>query len=153
MIYNSIMKNNFKYEGSHKLDQQSLDLITKSFFDVFDNRANRQLNLDLLYQLCLFECKIIKTCDSTPVIYDLKSFIEPRKELLNDGSLQNFHEWEVSHQTHIYGRIAQRFSQYQKSGVLNGQDFNAKGTKSIQYVKVDSEWKISSVIWDDENAE
>ena len=93
---------------------------------------------------------IISNTNGKPDIYDLESFIAPRAIILNDGTLTNFREKEISHQTEIFGNIAHRFVLYEKSGQHNGVDFESKGLKTIQFVKVNDQWKMCSVAWSDE---
>ena len=69
---------------------------------------------------------------------------------MTNGSLTNFCEREISHSTELFGNIAQRFSLYEKTGERNGEHFETKGIKTIQFVKVNGKWKMSSVAWSDE---
>ena len=71
--------------------------------------------------------------------------------MLTNGTLVNFSEYEVSHKTEIYNTIAHRFCNYEKSGELNGQHFKSKGMKTLQFIKVANNWKLSSVAWCDES--
>ena len=80
----------------------------------------------------------------------LLEFIAPREKLLNSGSLVDFEEREIRETTRIFGDVAQRFSHYRKSGVLDGTPFETHGMKSLQFVRTQDGWRISSLIWDDE---
>jgi len=37
----------------------------------------------------------------------------------------------------------------EKSGILNGKKFTQRGHKLFQFIKIDQIWKISTVIWED----
>ena len=63
--------------------------------------------------------------------------------------LTNFRETELDEETKIAGHIAQRYSNYQKTGNLNGTDFAENGTKLFQFIKTINGWKISSLVWED----
>ena len=69
--------------------------------------------------------------------------------MLNDGTLTDFSENEISHKTEVFRNIAQRFCLYEKSGKLYGKFFKSEGMKTIQYIKIDTEWKMTSVAWSD----
>lgn len=56
-------------------------------------------------------------------IYNLQTFIEPRKKIFSDGTLTGFEEIETEEETKFMGNIAQRFSKYKKSGYQNGKYF------------------------------
>ncbi|WP_422359884.1 hypothetical protein [Reichenbachiella sp.] len=128
-----------------------LDRIVKEFFDLFTTKNNSKPKLDYIYELCIPQTTIIKNVNGLTEIYDLESFIIPRKKLLSDGTLIDFSECETQERTDIFGHIAQRFSMYEKTGTLNGKTFSAQGLKTFQFIKMKGEWKISSMAWDDEN--
>ncbi|MBO3697667.1 hypothetical protein [Roseivirga sp. E12] len=129
-------------------DLIEINKLTDQFFSAFDNTL-RAPNLDSLKSIFIKEGIIISNNSDVPLIYNLDSFIEPRIRMLSDGTLTHFREGEVSHETSIFRNIAQRFSVYEKSGKLNGEDFKTEGKKSIQFIKVEGQWKISSVAWSD----
>ena len=131
-------------------DKIEIDELTDSFFDLFTNTNNRISNLDRIKELFISEGIIINNTDGGSQIYNLDSFIKPRKEILTNGTLTNFREKEVSNRTEIFRNIAQRISSYEKSGELNSKYFERKGIKFIQFIKANGRWRISSVTWDDE---
>lgn len=132
------------------MDKDNIDKLTALFFNSFTNKEGLKPNVSGLHQLFIPKGMIIKNTGSTPEIYNLEQFIEPREKLLNEGLLIDFKEEEISERTEIFGNIAHRFSLYQKSGVLSGVAFEAKGMKTIQFIKTQDGWKISAVAWDDE---
>lgn len=72
------------------------------------------------------------------------------RRLLTDGRLVDFSEWETSERTEIAGDIASRFSEYRKSGTLDGEPFDGGGTKTIQFVRTSQGWRISALAWYDQ---
>ncbi|MCX6169318.1 MAG: GNAT family N-acetyltransferase [Ignavibacteriales bacterium] len=138
---------------SASTDKVSIDDITKSFFGIFTNKNNNKPDWNLFNSLCIPE--IIITCKTgmKEIVYNLESFIEPRKKILSDGTLREFEETEKSGETKIINNIAQRYSEYRKCGILDGKLFDQKGNKLFQFVKTTYGWKISSVIWEDEPTE
>lgn len=122
---------------------------TKAFFSAFTNKNGKQPNLDLLKSCCIPEVLIIRKTEHEETVYNLQSFTEPRQKLLTDGTLIEFEEEETLDTTTIVNTIAQRYSEYRKSGILQGMEFKQEGYKLFQFVKINNEWKISSVIWED----
>lgn len=118
---------------------------------MFTNSKQRQIELEKIFDLCLPEALIIKKCIDKEEIYNLDSFIKPRKKILTDGSLVEFEEFETAEATTIHYNLAHRISKYRKKGNLNGQFFEGNGTKFFQYIKTNKNWKISSMVWEDEN--
>ena len=127
-----------------------IDQLTNNFFSLFTNKNGKKLNLGNIKSLFIDEGVIISNTGNNSLIYDVDSFIEPRERMLSDGTLTEFSESEISHTTNFFGNIAHRFLLYEKSGILNGQPFETRGMKTIQFVKIKGEWKISSVAWSDE---
>lgn len=133
-------------------DHQSITVLVRAFFAVFDNRGRRRPRLGALHELCLPECVITKSEPFGVTVTGLEAFIAPRAELLSDGRLVEFFEEEVSGRTDLFGGVAQRISVYRKSGVLDGVAFRARGVKTLQFVRTADGWRISAVAWEDERA-
>ncbi len=127
-----------------------IDELVSTFFGLFSVKEGCRADLSIINQLFIPEGLIIKNVSSTPEIYNLQQFIEPREKMLNEGVLLDFREEELSEKTEIFGNIAHRFSLYRKSGVMSGVAFEARGMKTIQFVKTPDGWKMSSLAWDDE---
>jgi RimJ/RimL family protein N-acetyltransferase len=132
-------------------DKLSIHEITHLFYSVFSNTNNNPPRLDILESLCIPEVLIINRSGNKTDVYNLSSFIEPRRKILTDGTLMEFEEKELSENTLITNSIAQRSSTYQKKGIKLGETFKQEGQKLFQFVRTDRGWKISSVIWQDKN--
>jgi hypothetical protein len=131
-------------------DKAAIDGVVRRFYSLFTNRNGTLPNLAAIHELFIRDGVIVKTCGEIPVVYDLAGFIEPRERLLRDGELLEFEEEEVRERTSIMGYVAQRFSMYRKSGVLRGEPFEARGIKTMQFIRTNGTWKMSAVAWDDE---
>lgn len=130
-------------------DKWRIDQLTRAFFKVFKNVEGTP-DWMLLERSCLPQATVVKKTDAIEEVYDLQSFIAPRKKMLTDGTLTGFQEKEIQSTTKIIGNIAQRYSKYQKSGYLDGTWFEGTGHKFFQFVKTSGGWKISAVLWEDE---
>ena len=133
-------------------DKAAIDALTIAFFDAFTNRDGQLPGIDRLYDIFVPEARIFNNAGGEPVVYDVAGFVEPRRALLSGGSLTNFREAEVSERTEIFGRVAHRFSVYEKSWTSEGKHYAGRGAKTIQFVRTAQGWKISSLAWDDEPA-
>lgn len=133
-------------------EKRAIDTVVNKFFSAFDNRNAKPAKLDALRSLFSDNAIIVKTCGESPVTYNIDEFINPRRELLSGGGLEEFSERELWERTTVFGCMAQRLCAYRKSGVLGGKMFETDGMKSMQFVRTDTGWKITAVIWDDERA-
>jgi RimJ/RimL family protein N-acetyltransferase len=127
-----------------------IDQLTQRFFDLFSNANGREPALDRISELCIPEALLIKKAGLTEETYTLETFIAPRKKILSDGTLTEFTEKEISEHSTVNGTMAQRSSVYRKQGVLNHKSFEQQGHKFFQFIKTLEGWKISSVLWQDE---
>ena len=132
-----------------KEDQKAIDEITARFFDLFTNTGNRIPDLQKIEELFIPEGIIINNTEELPAIYNLRSFIQPREEILTNGTLVDFREQEITQITEIIGNIAYRTCNYEKSGVLNGSYFQGAGKKILQFIKSNKKWLLCSVVWSD----
>lgn len=131
----------------NEADLVAIDAVIAAFFGAFTNK-HRLADLARLRVLTIAQCVIVKA--SAPEIYGLEDFIAPRAKLLNGGPLTEFEEVETSSSTDIFGNIAQRLSLYRKSGILSGNRFAATGVNQFLLVRMEADWKIAAVTWDDE---
>ncbi len=132
------------------MDKVCIDELVARFFRAFCNAGGAIPDLDSLRELFVADALISKCVGTTAEIHGVDQFIEPRRALLTDGTLTDFEEHELAERTEIFGGIAQRFSLYEKSGVLLGQPFLTRGVKTLQFVRMTESWKIAAVAWDDE---
>ncbi|MFC9247723.1 GNAT family N-acetyltransferase [Streptomyces sp. NPDC057136] len=126
-----------------------LDQLMHTFLGAFTNTGGSRPNVGVVRDVFIPHGMIIANVGDEPVIYDLDAFVEPREKILTAGTLTEFSEWEVAERTEIAGSIAQRFSEYRKSGFLDGEWFESSGRKTTQFVRTPAGWKMSSMAWND----
>lgn len=129
-----------------------LDRLTAEFFRAVSFEAGEVPKYELLHTLFIASGLLIKNTAATPEIASIEQFIEPRLAMVRAGQLTRFREAELSATTHIFGNVAHRFSAYEKSGVLNGAAFDARGMISTQFISTPEGWRMSAMAWDDERA-
>ena len=127
----------------------AIQALSDQFFASFSNVNGQYPKVKDLYSIFIPEAIIINNSQEKAEVYDLDNFILPREQMLTDGSLVNFREEEIRQETFVFGAIAQRYCEYEKSGELNGQAFETEGMKCMQFLKIGGEWKMSSVTWFD----
>lgn len=130
-------------------DKLMINEIAGAFFEVFNTKYSRLPALNLLKNICIPEIIIISMPTTTYEVYSLDLFIETRKKILTDGTITEFEEKETHEETKIINNIAQRYSNYEKSGILGGKTFKRQGYKLFQFIRTSQAWKIASVSWED----
>jgi RimJ/RimL family protein N-acetyltransferase len=130
------------------IDKFYIDRLIHSFFSIFTNRENEP-DWSVINNVCIPEAIIIKKTGLSETVYNLESFIEPRKKILTDGTLTDFEEKEIKEETKVTGNIAQRYAVYKKTGMLEGKRFEEYGDKLFQFIKTTAGWRINAVVWED----
>lgn len=132
--------------------QREIDSLVANFFSAFDNRDGAIPSLADLSNCFTDKATIVRNSGSSVELYTVSEFAIPRIDLLTQGALLHFHEWEISSTTQIFDGIAVRTSRYGKSGLLDGKDYTGSGTKCFLFVDAGAGWRIASLAWTDDNA-
>jgi hypothetical protein len=130
-------------------DEAAIEHLVAIFFAAFTSGPGLDERMDALRAALLPGAVIVKTCGD-PAVYDVDSFLEPRRALLTGDRLTGFREWPEPGHTQVYGDIAQHFCPYAKAGVQDGVPFTGRGMKTLQFVRTAEGWRISAAAWDDE---
>ncbi|RLV50408.1 nuclear transport factor 2 family protein [Nocardioides mangrovicus] len=130
-------------------DETTILAIVDRFFGAFASGPGLDERMAELRSLFLPGAVVVRTCGDLAV-YDVDGFVEPRHELLADGSFEDFAEWPVAGTVTVYGDVAHWWGDYAKGGRRDGAPFEGRGVKSIQLVRTDAGWRISAAAWDDE---
>ncbi|MFJ8041530.1 DUF4440 domain-containing protein [Kitasatospora sp. NPDC096147] len=136
-------------EAADEAAKREIDALTAEFFGAFDNRDGKPADVARIRRLMVPGGVIVVT-GPRYTVHSVEEFIAPREELLSNGRLTDFHEWETSERTDIAGDIACRFGEYAKDGTLDGAPYGGRGTKTIQFVRTPADgWKITAFSWYD----
>jgi len=132
-------------------DRAQIDALTRRFLAAFTNRGGVIPTLPALPHYFMLDAAVrVADALGTVTTTDVNGFIAPRAELLVHGRLTNFEEHETESRTEIQGAIAHRWLRYAKRGTLDGVPFEGGGTKSLQFVRTERAWKITSLAWTDD---
>jgi hypothetical protein len=90
--------------------------------------------------------QLVSNSGETPVAWGVEKFISYYRERIKDKTVEEFQEGEIAQKTEIFGKIAHRFSTYEAKPYK-------RGINSIQLLKVQDKWLVTSLIWNDEQAD
>ncbi len=135
---------------NQKYDLKLINILTNELYNgiCFDIG-----NMPPVYKLTEFfipSANMIRNDADTPEIMMVTDFIKSYSERIAKGEIQSFSEVELKHITEIFGKIAHRFSTYKTKYILNNSEYNSIGINSIQYIKIGEDWKISSIVWNNQ---
>src|SRR5208337_5295440 len=126
-----------------------IDELIDSFYKRFDNRSPCAFKISELVVMFTPHARITRMTPNGIEEWSVQEFVSPRATLLTDGSLKDFHEWEIEAKTVVSSNIASRYSRYKKEGVLHGNSFKGEGDMFIQLCNGTQGWRICSILWED----
>ena len=139
-----------KVDGDESASKAEIDTLTAAFFRAVSFDDGETPPYANLYDIFIESGQIIKNSSSSPEIYTVRQFIEPRQRVIDSGELKSFRESETAEMTEIFGNVAHRFSEYEKHGLSAETTIEGRGVITIQFIATPSGWKISAMAWDDE---
>jgi hypothetical protein len=131
-------------------NETGIDALIVEFYRAFDNRGGRTPSADALRKLFAPGARIMRVSSGANEQWTVDEFIAPRIAMLTNGTLAEFHEWEVQGSTTVFENIASRESHYRKTGTLNGAPYSGGGRKFIGLSRVNAAWLICSILWEDD---
>ncbi len=137
----------------YKQELKAIDDLTKRLYDSICFKPGEKPPLRTLTGIFIPEGFMVNNDDDLPVIMTVSTFTAFYKEQIAEGRFQSFHETEIKSKTEIYAKIAHRFSTYEARFDINEKEPIAVGINSIQFVKVDDNWKVSCMVWNNQTEE
>jgi hypothetical protein len=130
--------------------EAELDTLMDRFFRAVSFAPGGAPEYERLPDLFTPEGRLINAIGDIPEDTTVAEFIAPRRALVAAGVLTSFEEVETGAVTESFGKVAHRFSTYEKRGVRDGAAFGARGRIATQFVRTPAGWRITSMAWDDE---
>lgn len=131
---------------------QDLDELTKELYASISFAKGEQPDLEKLKTFFYNGGKLINNSAAQPKEFTVAQFADMVQEQIDKGQLESFSEQEVSSKTEVFGKIAHRFSTYEARFDVSSVAPFAVGVNSIQFIKVDGDWLVTSMVWDDETS-
>jgi hypothetical protein len=134
-------------------DLNLIDDLTSELYNAICFEVGDHPSVEKLRELLIPTANMIKNDGGTPEIMTVNDFIKAFNERISDGTIKSFYEGEINNITEIFGTIAQRFSTYKTKFDLDKPEPFSIGINSIQFLKINNKWKISSIVWNNQNDE
>jgi hypothetical protein len=131
--------------------ERELAALVSRFFAAVSFESGGRPDYEAIRALFIDEGILVKNISDVPEISDIDGFIRPRQAMVDSGELTQFFEAERSDVTEVFGKVAHRFSVYEKRGVTNGVTAAALGMVSTQFIRTATGWRITAMVWDDEH--
>lgn len=135
-----------------KKQYSSIDAVVQDLYKSLTYEHNKKPEWKNFRQLFIKGARLIhvkgrKYTSMTPDTFAIRF-----NKQIEDGFLKSFREREVSRKTDSLGHIVHVFSLYRaRYWTENGQG-KENGVNSIQLIKNDGRWWITSILWDESNS-
>ena len=129
-------------------DRAQIELLLQKFSMALSNRHG-PATLAALPHWLLPQASLTRGSAAGLNSVSLQGFMTPRAHLLMGGRLLGFEEHTVEQRIDVFGRVAQAWLRYRRSGQMDGAEISGEGFKSLQLLKTEAGWKIASLAWQD----
>ncbi len=134
-------------------EQRSIEKTIEHLFRAISFKQGEEPNMHKIKSLFIGEGILINYNDPEPLILPVDEFIVYFNKQFSDGVMTQLEDREVHAETRIFGRIAHRFSYYEARFDESDEKPFAVGVNTIQLMKINDEWKITSMAWNDDKGE
>lgn len=125
-------------------------MLTAELYNSICFKTGEKPDLEKLKTLFYGNGKLVNNSGSKPQEYTVEQFCQEVMQQIEHKKLEAFHEKEVAHKTEVFSKVAQRFSTYEARFDADSASPFAVGVNCIQYIQVNGQWLITSMVWDDE---
>jgi RimJ/RimL family protein N-acetyltransferase len=129
-------------------DRAQIELLLQKFSNALSNRHGLA-TLAALPHWLLPQASLTRGSAAGLSSVSLQGFMTQRAHLLMGERLLGFEEQTVEQRIEVFGRVAQAWLRYRRSGQMDGTQISGEGFKSLQLLKTEAGWKIASLAWQD----
>jgi hypothetical protein len=133
------------------MDTLAIDKLTTGFYYTISFDHPSDFDIASLKSMFYGNGILINNSFSKPVAFTVEAFVNALTAQVADHAVKQFIQREIFSKTEVFGKVAQRVSGYEYTFADYGATNLPRGINYIQYIKVDGKWKITSMVWIDEN--
>lgn len=133
------------------MDNSELDWTVSNLYGALSFENKKGIDASTIKSLCFQDGLLVNNSFKDPIIFAAETFIQSLESLVAEGSMDQFLQREVWSKTDVFGKVAQRLSVYEYSFADHPVEHMPKGINFIQFIQVEGLWKITSMVWADEN--
>lgn len=133
------------------IDKIEIDDLTRDYYKAISFRNEHAPDPSAVHILFYNEGILINNSFRHPVGFSAASFVTALESEIAEGSMSQYIIHELHSRTEIYGKLAQRISVYEYNLGEETSGRLPRGVNYIQFIRHDSNWRILSMAWCDEN--
>ena len=133
------------------MDTTEIDDLTRDFYQSISFAHAEPPDFTPVKILFFGEGILINNTFNTPIVFTAQSFIQAMESQVAEGSIEQFVERELHSKTEVFGKVGHRISIYEYNFADHAIERMPRGVNFIQFVQIDGNWRILSMVWFDEN--
>ena len=133
------------------MNVRAIDYITEDFYESLSFQDGELPDLETVQSVFYADGLLVNNSFGKPVTFTAESFVQALEAQIAAGILLQFMQRELYSKTEVFGKVAQRLSVYEYSLADHEIDNLPRGINYIQFILVDDSWRITSMVWSDEN--
>jgi hypothetical protein len=137
--------------NSAAAQESSIDSIISDLYTSISFNENQDPDYETFKALFVEGASLISVKDTTSYTLSPKDYEQSMSRQRESGKIIAFEEKELHRQTEQFGNILHVFSTYQTYLETPDGTDSARGINSIQLMKKDGDWKVTSLIWYEED--
>ena len=133
------------------MDDIEINDLARDFYKAISFRNEQAPEQDPVDILFFGDGVIINNSFQHPVGFTVESFVGSLGSDIAEGNMSQFIIHELKGKTEVFGKLAQRISVYEYNLGEETSGRLPRGVNFMQFIQVDGNWRITSVVWCDEN--
>jgi hypothetical protein len=133
------------------MNVRAIDYITEDFYEFLSFQDGEMPDLETVGGLFYADGLLVNNSYGKPITFTAETFVQVLEAQIVAGTLLQFMQRELYSKTEIFGKVAQRVSVYEYSFADHEIENLPRGINYIQFIWVEDSWKITSMVWSDEN--
>ncbi len=133
------------------MSTRAIDYITEEFYESLSFQDGEMPDLDAVRSIFYEDGLMVDNSFGKPITFTAESFTRNLEAKIADGTILQFMQRELYSTTEVFGKIAQRISVYEYSLADHETEKLPRGINYIQFIQVNDNWRITSMVWNDEN--
>jgi hypothetical protein len=133
------------------MNVRAIDYITEDFYELLSFQDGEMPDLETVGGLFYADGLLVNNSYGKPITFTAETFVQALEAQITAGTLLQFMQRELYSKTEIFGKVAQRVSVYEYSFADHDTENLPRGINYIQFIWVEDSWRITSMVWSDEN--
>lgn len=133
-------------------DDMAIDTLLRDLYQVISFAEGGEPEWERMATLFSPHARITRVTPEQIDYYDLASFQDMAREMLDLGVYTSFHEREIMRSVQRFGAVAHVLSAYETKQSEQAREPFARGVNSIQLVREGGGWRVLSLFWDEEQS-